>query len=648
MEISELILYRRTVLGSITLALCLWGHYRADPRLSDQAVRAGTSSAVELRAPVERDSFSVVLFGDRTGGDQSGMPVLAEGVRMANHLDPDFVMTVGDMVDGYNEEAQWLIQMKEYRDYMSELDAPWYPVAGNHDVYASAGIVGGHLAAYQQHFGPLYYSFDYKWAHFAVLFTDESLSFSDPARTQNMGQDQLEWLTADLAQTEATQVYVFLHHPRWTAQYNGCNWPDIHEVLKEDGRVSAVFAGHQHRWRDDGLIDGIHYYVTAVTGGHQRPYRESADRNVISHLKIREDGFEMAVMPVGAVHGGDVVLGSEVDDMESCSAGGWCSVSGTVVVSSGMENESQLVLKVENPRNEGCRFRVEPIGRPGWNIRAERSDLWLEAGESSEQKLVVVTPPTTGMPDNVRMSVTMEYALSSGLKQPLSVPLSISVESQKLIEAVKKAPKQNMVLLLDGASSVRVPLAWDHSAFTLECWVRGTAPKGWSGLVAKTQTSGFSINWNTTGGDGHLRLKGSKGYTVVGAGKALDWEDWNHLAFCWDGEEARFYVNGELTERTPAEGEILGNHHPLYIGADTNHRGNPEHAFTGAIDEVRISKVARYNDRFRPKKMHREDKDTVALFHFDRVVDGVFPDASGNRNHGWATGKPVLEPETVR
>ena len=111
---------------------------------------------------------------------------------------------------------------------------------------------------------------------------------------------------------------------------------------------------------------------------------------------------------------------------------------------------------------------------------------------------------------------------------------------------------------------------------------------------------------------------------------------------------SRFFVNGKLTDETPAVGTLHGNRLPLFIGADTTGRGAPERLFVGAIDEVRVSNVARYQRDFRPKRRHAPDRDTVALFHLDHDLDGLFPDASGRRNHGWRVGNARLEEERVR
>ncbi len=175
-----------------------------------------------LELPNEEDAFFFVVYGDRTGGPADGVSVLADAVRDTNLLEPDFVMTVGDLVQGYNQTPRWMSDMREFKDIMDQLLCPWFPVAGNHDIYwrGDNKPEGEHEASYEMHFGPLWYAFIHKNSMFIALYTDEGdpltgeKAINNPA-AQVMSDEQFEWLKTTVDKgTELDHIFVFLHHPR--------------------------------------------------------------------------------------------------------------------------------------------------------------------------------------------------------------------------------------------------------------------------------------------------------------------------------------------------------------------------------------------------------------------------------------------------
>lgn len=140
-------------------------HGEKNETVEPTAERFDTSrkSPVKLPLPNEKDAFTFVVYSDRTGGPDSGVSILADAVRDTNLLDPDFVMAVGDLINGYSNEEVWMKQMKEYKSIMGELACPWFPVAGNHDIYwrgadQSKKPEGEMETAYEINFGPLWYA----------------------------------------------------------------------------------------------------------------------------------------------------------------------------------------------------------------------------------------------------------------------------------------------------------------------------------------------------------------------------------------------------------------------------------------------------------------------------------------------------------
>ena len=122
------------------------------------------TSPVKLPLPAEEDAFAFVVFGDRTGGPAEGIAVLKDAVRDTNLIEPDLVMTVGDLIQGYNQTPEWMPQMREYKGAMDNLLCPWFPVAGNHDTYWRGPEGERPWDEHEKHLrdrtsGPLWYAF---------------------------------------------------------------------------------------------------------------------------------------------------------------------------------------------------------------------------------------------------------------------------------------------------------------------------------------------------------------------------------------------------------------------------------------------------------------------------------------------------------
>lgn len=256
----------------------------------------------KLTVPLEPEGFSFAIFGDRTGGNnKEGYEAYDKAIAQVNAMRPDFVFTVGDLIQGYRGQQKWQQEAEKFNATVARLQMPFYPVAGNHEVYwfrdTKDRPKGHHERDYETYFGPLWYAFEYNGSWFVALYTDEGKSGTnqkshfDP-EMQKMSREQFSWLKDVLAKAKnANHVFVFMHHPRWITESYGEDWTKVHDLLKEASNVSAVFTGHFHSVCHDEK-DDIDYYILGTTGGDISGY--SLDPQHLVHwVNVRNDSYDV-------------------------------------------------------------------------------------------------------------------------------------------------------------------------------------------------------------------------------------------------------------------------------------------------------------------------------------------------------------------
>jgi hypothetical protein len=205
-----------------------------------------------------------------------------------------------------------------------------------------------------------------------------------------------------------------------------------------------------------------------------------------------------------------------------------------------------------------------------------------------------------------------------------------------------QAAQRDGVLALDGkAACLQVgaqQLPLPDGPFTLEAWLRGKDFKGRRGLLAKTENSEYAL-FGSEGVPEFVVWLGDRYATATRKEPPLTVGKWHHLAGVYDGTNVRLYVDGALAAEVAAQGKRKTNKLPLFIGADPNKGGAPGSFFEGAMDEVRLSRVARYaGPSFVPPRRHEADADTLLLLHLDSDFGPWTPDASPQKAHATRRG----------
>src|SRR5262245_51835183 len=86
-----------------------------------------------LRLNNDPATFHFVVVSDRTGGHRAR--IFSQAVDQLNLLQPAFVVSVGDLIEGYTKEPDKLAeQWKEFQGFVHKLQMPFFYVPGNHDM----------------------------------------------------------------------------------------------------------------------------------------------------------------------------------------------------------------------------------------------------------------------------------------------------------------------------------------------------------------------------------------------------------------------------------------------------------------------------------------------------------------------------------
>ncbi len=206
----------------------------------------GRTASAAYGADSAVDDFYFVQLSDSHWGFE-GPPnpdakvTLKKAVAAANSLEeqPDFIVFTGDLTHTTDDPKERRRRMAQFRDIVADLKVKTvHFMPGEHDASLDQG------QAFQEFFGKTHYTFDHKGVHFIVLD-----NVSDPRAM--IGDAQLQWLAADLAQlSKDANIVVFTHRPLFDL-YPQWDWATRDgaraiELLMPYSNVT-VFYGHIHQ-----------------------------------------------------------------------------------------------------------------------------------------------------------------------------------------------------------------------------------------------------------------------------------------------------------------------------------------------------------------------------------------------------------------
>jgi hypothetical protein len=240
------------------------------------------------------------VIGDNTGIARPG--VFDAAMTQIGWLQPDFILSVGDLIEGYSDDKAAIgRQWEAVERSIAKAGVPFIHTPGNHDVDNEVT-----WDLWRERRGTGYYAFTYKGALFVILNTEDpptpmsektaaqfysmvDMMAKDPDKAEktigdylanstksnirsneyaeadkvNISDKQLAFVRDTLARHQNVQwTFVVLHKPAWKMASPA--FARIQALLGQ--RPYTVFAGHTHYFTHD-VLDGHDLINMATTGG---------------------------------------------------------------------------------------------------------------------------------------------------------------------------------------------------------------------------------------------------------------------------------------------------------------------------------------------------------------------------------------------
>ena len=199
-----------------------------------------------------------------------------------------------------------------------------------------------------------------------------------------------------------------------------------------------------------------------------------------------------------------------------------------------------------------------------------------------------------------------------------------------IYQALTVPPKVNYGISSEGWLSISIPnLVYDpNQPLTMECWLFPELRHGGACIMgAKNGGPFMTTQWNqTTFG----------GFRNEGVVANLNWHKTTHVAMTLGEGFVTMFLDGKLVgqeEVTSGSFETAEDQAFVIGGMFQRNSGSTDRSFIGVIDEVRISNIARYRERFSPAVRLEADEHTIVLYHFDAAEGDTAYDSSGNNRH---------------
>lgn len=419
--------------------------------------------------------FQFAVVTDRTGGHRPG--VFSSAIPKLNLLSPEFVMSVGDQIEGYTEnvarlDAEW----DEFEAIVARLRMPYFHVVGNHDITNRVM-----QRKWIERFGKTYYHFVYKDVLFLCVDTE------DPPDT-SISPEQREYFRKALAEhPDVRWTLLFMHKPMWNYDF-AKGWTEFEELLA--GRKYTVFAGHTHNYLK--YVRNDRKYIVLATTGAGSGLRGDAygEFDHIVWITMSDEGPRIANLMLEGIRDEDIRTEADRELLRPILSGTAVRYD-PVYVEGERFGRAETRLVLTNPAGIPMVVRGEFAAHHAAVVEPEAVAFELPAGASRTLPIeFAVEPPI------LRSQVgPLELSLTLSYERPDRPPLEVRRSEAIVVDRRHDCPQRPRPIRVDGDLS-------DWSALPEEL----TAPRQVFGRANWTGPDDASLRFGAVWDDEYLYL----------------------------------------------------------------------------------------------------------------------------------------------
>jgi hypothetical protein len=342
-------------------------------------------------------NFQFAIISDNTGGSRAG--VFADGIRKLNLLMPEFVMSVGDFIQGNTNDRSILTRdWAKIDEMIKPLKVPFFFVPGNHDINNDVM-----RDVWNKRSGVPFYSFVYKDVLFLALD-------STGEKGQIVPDYQVEYMKQTLAKHAAVRwTFVFIHHPLWLYD-DPAGFAKVQPLLK--GRPHTVIAGHTHHYLHERR-DGANYYILGTTGGgSQLRGKKFGEFDHVTWVTVTDSGPVIANLTLDGILPHDVTTRADYEVTRALVAATDLPFN-VLADNEDAVTSANVYLKVRNPSKHILQVKAQ--FDHGHQITMTPADLVMTLPPRSEEVVKVFVessePVRTTSPALLNLNWTMGYEL---------------------------------------------------------------------------------------------------------------------------------------------------------------------------------------------------------------------------------------------